>query len=301
MDGYNNRRPARIPSYGSQNEPPAHGRFQPAPVAIGHRPSRRKDSVQHPKPPLTPSASSSMPQPIANPLLPSAPASPPTPAPSPTPHQLSPTTWQLSNLDDAEEPILEEARRAFLRLSASAKEDWLRSLVEICDNQSLSFLHQIVSPKLKKDPFKMLPNELCWKVRSECRSESLIPMDNSLRSYHLLTTRKHLCAHPRSPRGGVRLSATTKPGKFYAKNMLTGGCPMTLWARHLPLMYPLVTCSLVSICDPRHPPEKLITCPQSARLSMEQLSHDLPSLEYRVSLEDRDRQITDRTLNIATW
>ena len=163
MESFGGRHNGRISSFISHDEVPSHGRFAPAPVNVGQRPSRRKDSVQHPKPPLTPSASS-IPQPIANPLLPSAPASPPTPAPSPTPHQLSPTTWHLSSLDDGEDPLLEDARRTFMRLGTSARESWLRSLVDLCDNQNLSFLHQIVSPRLKKDPFQVLPNELCWKV-----------------------------------------------------------------------------------------------------------------------------------------
>lgn len=152
-------------SYDSNADIPTHTRLPPAPVSIGHRSSRRKDSIHlsHPRPPLTPSTST-MPQPMANPLVPSAPASPPTPAPSPTPHQRSPTSWQFSNLDDAVEPMLEDARGVFTRLSFTAKKAWLRSLVDDCDNQTLSFLHQIVSPMLKKDPFKALPNEICFRV-----------------------------------------------------------------------------------------------------------------------------------------
>ncbi|KAK3177001.1 hypothetical protein OEA41_008327 [Lepraria neglecta] len=100
---------------------------------------------------------------MANPLLPSAPTSPPTPAPSPTPHQRSPTAWPPS-LDDTEDSIMEEARHLFGRLNTTAKEIWLRSLVEMCDNHSLSFLHQIVSPRLKKDPFQALPPEMCYKI-----------------------------------------------------------------------------------------------------------------------------------------
>ena len=51
------------------------------------------------------------------------------------------------------------------QLDITAKEKWLVSIVDACDNHSLSFLHQIISPKLKKDPFKILPNEICFKVR----------------------------------------------------------------------------------------------------------------------------------------
>jgi F-box and WD-40 domain protein CDC4 len=59
---------------------------------------------------------------------------------------------------------MEEARHVFVRLGTTAKENWLRSFVDMCDNHSLSFLHHIVSPKLKKDPFHALPPEMCYKV-----------------------------------------------------------------------------------------------------------------------------------------
>ena len=141
----------------------SHPRQPPPPsVSIGSIP-RRKDPVQHPKPPLTPTTAmpSTMPQPMANPLLPSAPASPPTPAPSPTPHYRVPM-WQPSTND--EDPILKDARLLFGGLTGPAKEMWLASIVDACDNHSLSFLHHLVSPRLKKDPFRVLPNELCFKV-----------------------------------------------------------------------------------------------------------------------------------------
>ncbi len=138
----------------------------PVPVAVDHRNSRRKDSMQHvhPRTPLTPNAalSSSMPQVIPSALLPSAPASPPTPAPSPTPHHRTPT-WR-SPPEFLEDPVLKEARSIFSQLNVAAKESWLASIVDTCDNNILSFLHQLVSPRLKKDPFRVLPNELCFRV-----------------------------------------------------------------------------------------------------------------------------------------
>lgn len=166
----------RMASVDSDHDMSMHSRRPSAPVALGHRLSRRKDSMQHshPKPPLTPNTNTaSMLQSMANPLLPSAPASPPTPAPSPTPHQRSPTSWHLTTMQEAEDPILEEARDIFVKLDITAKENWLRSLVDVCDNRALSVLHKIVSPRLKKDPFKVLPNELCFKVCSQiCPSRS---------------------------------------------------------------------------------------------------------------------------------
>ena len=155
----------RMASVDSDHEMSLHSRRPSAPVALGHRLSRKRESLHrsHPKPPLTPNTTTMPPQNMANPLLPSAPASPPTPAPSPTPHQQSPTSWHLA-ANNGEDPVLEEARNVFATMNITAKENWLRSLVEICDNQALSLLHHMVSPRLKKDPFKVLPNELCFKV-----------------------------------------------------------------------------------------------------------------------------------------
>ncbi|KAI4205537.1 MAG: hypothetical protein LQ350_000316 [Teloschistes chrysophthalmus] len=157
-------RSTRPPSLDSDNEPPSYSR--PTPGLAGHRSSRRKTSNQHshPKPPLTPNAAlqSTMPQPISNPLLASAPASPPTPAPSPTPHQ-RPAAWHAPT-EEMEDPILRDARLVLASATTEAKEAWLTSLVDGFDNQTLSFLHRLVSPRLKKDPFKALPDELCLKV-----------------------------------------------------------------------------------------------------------------------------------------
>ncbi|MCJ1478163.1 hypothetical protein MMC13_006839 [Lambiella insularis] len=144
----------------------AGSRTQPTPVS-GRHASRRKDSARHshPKPPLTPNTGipSSLPQNIPNPLIPSAaPASPPTPAPSPTPHQ-RPTQWTAMS-DSIEDTILQDARLMFSRLTVTEKEAWLANIVDNCDNHLLSYLHQLVSPRLKKDPFLALPNELCFRI-----------------------------------------------------------------------------------------------------------------------------------------
>jgi hypothetical protein len=34
----------------------------------------------------------------------------------------------------------------------------------MCDSTQLSFVHHFVSPRLKKDPFEHLPDELCLRV-----------------------------------------------------------------------------------------------------------------------------------------
>ena len=158
----NSKGHSRNMSFNSDHEISTHARPSPAPVNV-HRPSRRKDSMQHhhPNPPLTPNTIPS-PMPIPN-LQPSAPASPPTPAPSPTPHQRTPA-FLHGALPEIEDPTLRAAPVLFNRLSPRAKEAWLALIVDSCDNHSLSFLHQLVSPRLKKDPFRTLPNELCFRV-----------------------------------------------------------------------------------------------------------------------------------------
>ena len=141
-------------------------RIPPAPVSTRQQSVRRKDPMRHshPKPPLTPNTGipSTMPQPMNNPLLPSAPASPPTPAPSPTPHQRTPVWRNIA--EDYEDPTMRDARLLFSKLNIRSKEAWLTAMVDTFDNHLLNYIHQLVSPRLKKDPFKTLPNELCFKV-----------------------------------------------------------------------------------------------------------------------------------------
>lgn len=116
-------------------------------------------SSSHPKPLPTPNKSSS---PLPANLLPSAPASPPTPAPSPTPHQRS-SSWQSLD-DDDEDTLLLNARIHFSSLSGSQKQKFLVDILNLCDNQQLSFVSSFVSPRLRKDPFQSFPNELCLRV-----------------------------------------------------------------------------------------------------------------------------------------
>lgn len=99
--------------------------------------------------------------PIPPNLLPSAPASPPTPAPSPTPHQ-RPPTWQTP--DEEDDAFLLNARIHFSSLSNARKQKFLEGILGLCDSQHLSFVSSYVSPRLRKDPFQVFPNELCLRV-----------------------------------------------------------------------------------------------------------------------------------------
>ena len=95
-------------------------------------------------------------------ILPSAPASPPTPAPSPTPYQ-RPPSW--TSAGENEFSFLRDARGHFSGLSGEGKQRYLAELLNMCDSHLLSFVMNFVSPRLKKDPFEHLPDELCLRVR----------------------------------------------------------------------------------------------------------------------------------------
>ncbi|KAF8466599.1 WD40-repeat-containing domain protein [Kalaharituber pfeilii] len=119
-------------------------------------------SPSQPRPLPTPGPRSMIP-PIQN-LLPSAPASPPTPAPSPRPQPQRLPSWSTAN--DGEDTFLREVRPHFSRLDTQERQRFLAEILNLCNSQELSFVMNYVSPRLKKDPFKCLPNELCLRVLS---------------------------------------------------------------------------------------------------------------------------------------
>ncbi|TKA62202.1 hypothetical protein B0A49_08976 [Cryomyces minteri] len=94
-------------------------------------------------------------------LLPSTPASPPTPAPSPTPMRRAPD-W--STAAEHEDAPYREIRTLFTMMSDAQKQRLLAELLNMCNSQQLGFVHDFVSPRLKKDPFTTLPNELCLRI-----------------------------------------------------------------------------------------------------------------------------------------
>ncbi|KAK7530231.1 F-box/WD repeat-containing protein pof1 [Phyllosticta citribraziliensis] len=94
-------------------------------------------------------------------LLPSAPASPPTPAPSPTPTQRAPDWSTAAEHEDAQ---VRSIRALFSDMNDAEKCRLLGELLNICNSNQLSFVHDFVSPRLKKDPFQILPNELCLRI-----------------------------------------------------------------------------------------------------------------------------------------
>lgn len=95
-------------------------------------------------------------------VMPSAPASPPTPAPSPGPFQRAPS-W--ASAGENEDSFLKVIREQFLSMSDPERQRCLAEILNMCNSNQLSFVSAFVSPRLKKDPFEHLPDELCLKVR----------------------------------------------------------------------------------------------------------------------------------------
>src|SRR5262249_25003991 len=93
-----------------------------------------------------------------------SPPPPPTPAASPGPSQAQPD-W--SDAADDEDFFLAKVRQHFKNCSGPQRTRILADLLNLCTSQQLSFVHQFVSPLLKKDPFTSLPDELCLRVRLE--------------------------------------------------------------------------------------------------------------------------------------
>ena len=134
------------------------------PLLAPRRAPRISHPLQHPHPRPPPTPSTGMPSSLPQHSLPlSAPASPPTPipTPSPKPHQRIPI-WDTR--DEEEDSVLTDAKIRFSQMDPMARQIYLRDLLSMCDMQQLSFVHHFVSPKLKKDPFRILPTELCLEV-----------------------------------------------------------------------------------------------------------------------------------------
>ena len=126
--------------------------------------SRRSVMSRPTKPRKITTPSSPMNSTIPNNNLPSAPASPPTPAPSPSPHHRIPD-WSSTSENDEEG--LRFMRMVFTEASEAQKRRLLTEMLNLCNNRHLTFVHDIVCPRLKKDPFTTLPDEICLRV-SHC-------------------------------------------------------------------------------------------------------------------------------------
>lgn len=90
-----------------------------------------------------------------------SPPPPPTPAASPGPSHRQ-LDW--SEAADDEDFFLAKIRQHFKECPGPQQTRILADLLNLCSSQQLSFVHQFVSPLLKKDPFTSLPDELCLRV-----------------------------------------------------------------------------------------------------------------------------------------
>ncbi|KAJ1335193.1 F-box and WD-40 domain protein CDC4 [Microdochium nivale] len=129
-----------------------------APPIINQR--MEKTSQTRPRGPPTPSMNT--PAPDFDQQLTGSPPPPPTPAASPGPTHGP--DW--SDAADDEDFFLSTVRRHFQHCSGPQRNRVLADLLNMCTTQQLSFVHQFVSPLLKKDPFTSLPDELCLRILS---------------------------------------------------------------------------------------------------------------------------------------
>ena len=67
-------------------------------------------------------------------------------------------------MSDEEDAFLQQSKQLFGALGKGEQERFLVGLLNSCDKQRLSFVHEFVCSKLKRDPFQMFPNELCLRV-----------------------------------------------------------------------------------------------------------------------------------------
>lgn len=200
-DSWSQRRPSATMDYATatDDESPALSRMSSQSASRFYTSRHGKAPITHSRSrPLNQSSSMNsgptMPIPIpANPsvipgnTLPSAPASPPTPAPSPTPMQRQPD-WSTADpredigdidLDDA--PMLSEQasatsstrgygfgyrhmRATFAEMDGDERQRMLAEILNMCDGKLLAFVANFVGPRLKRDPFSVLPNELCLRI-----------------------------------------------------------------------------------------------------------------------------------------
>jgi hypothetical protein len=128
---------------------------------------------------------------LPNNNLPSAPASPPTPAPSPSPNHRLPD-WSEADVD--EEKQHRDFRARFKDAPAAQKQRILAELINLCDSRMLTFVHNIICPRLKKDPFTTLPNEICLRV---CASEKHTGWSDILTRTDLILRRPPKNSSPR--------------------------------------------------------------------------------------------------------
>ncbi|KAI0480120.1 WD40 repeat-like protein [Xylariaceae sp. FL0804] len=199
------------------------------------------DKMAQPRPRGPPTPSMSTPAPDFDQTLTGSPPPPPTPAASPGPTNAQPD-W--SDAADDEDFFLAHVRQHFKNCSGPHRNRILGDLLNMCTTQQLSFVHQYVSPLLKKDPFTSLPDELCLRILSFIDDPQVLARSSqvSRRWRDLLSddvTWKNLCVKHDYGRRlsevcyGVPSHATSRPGALpvsdpeYANHSFPGALPGT--------------------------------------------------------------------------
>ncbi len=145
-----------------------------APDTVMDHPDDKMPTQRQLKGPPTPSMSA--PAIDFDQQLTGSPPPPPTPAASPGPSHYQPD-W--SDAADDEDFFLAKVRQHFKNCSGPQRTRVLADLLNLCTSQQLSFVHQFVSPLLKKDPFTSLPDELCLRVCLQYSSAAaILPLSN---------------------------------------------------------------------------------------------------------------------------
>lgn len=70
--------------------------------------------------------------------------------------------WSTAGED--EETLIREYRTAFKDASKERRERMLAEILNQCTSRDLTFVHDFVCPRLKRDPFAELPDELSLRV-----------------------------------------------------------------------------------------------------------------------------------------
>lgn len=52
----------------------------------------------------------------------------------------------------------------FSQMDGDGQRALLSDLLDMCDTRLLAYVHEYATPRLKRDPFMVLPNELCLRV-----------------------------------------------------------------------------------------------------------------------------------------
>lgn len=81
-----------------------------------------------------------------------------------------------STAAEHEDSQVRSIRTLFSEMNEAEQQRLLGELLNLCNSHQLSFVAEFVSPRLKKDPFMVLPTELCLRV---CGS-----MDSPLKIIH---------------------------------------------------------------------------------------------------------------------